>query len=87
MLGDLSANGASFSGRIERRLLSCLVVHRFHLVDPDFVIDAVWGEATPKSPGAAIESHMSRLRKALGRETIRWTGWAYAVELTWNESV
>ena len=48
-----------------RRLVAMLALYRNRVVSSDRLIDAVWGEALPANPTAALQSQLSRLRASL----------------------
>jgi DNA-binding SARP family transcriptional activator/tetratricopeptide (TPR) repeat protein len=53
-----------------RALLAFLLLHANELVSADRLIDEVWGPEPPKTAGASLQNYVSRLRKAIGAETI-----------------
>ncbi|MFC6009789.1 ATP-binding protein [Nocardia lasii] len=53
------------SGVLPRRLLALLVLRRGAVVTVDAAIELLWPEGGPNNPGAALHSHMSRLRRVL----------------------
>jgi class 3 adenylate cyclase/DNA-binding winged helix-turn-helix (wHTH) protein len=53
-----------------RALLGFFLLHANDLVTSDRLIDEVWGPNPPKTAAASLQNHISRLRKALGAETI-----------------
>lgn len=62
---------ASARGERQRRLLAALAAARGRPVEPDTLVDAVWGEALPSDPAAALHSQVRRLRRAVGADAIR----------------
>jgi DNA-binding SARP family transcriptional activator len=56
------------------RLLGLLLVRRGESVAADSAIDALWGEELPANPANALQVVVSRLRAALGADTVAWSG-------------
>lgn len=83
MLGPLLVvrDGVSIDllGLPERQLLAALALRPGEPVSVEELADAVWGEVLPDNPRNAIQARVSRLRKALGGETIRTTSSGYAL--------
>ncbi|HVD59176.1 MAG TPA: BTAD domain-containing putative transcriptional regulator, partial [Thermoleophilaceae bacterium] len=69
------------------RLLGLLLVRRGEPVGADSAIDALWGEELPANPANALQVVVSRLRAAVGGETIAWNGGGYALALDGPEAV
>lgn len=69
---ELTADGIEVQVRRarERALLSRLVIDAGQTLSADRLTDAVWGEQLPANPAAALQTAISRLRKALGSEVI-----------------
>jgi DNA-binding SARP family transcriptional activator len=60
----------SIGGPRQRALLALLLLHANELVSSDRLIDELWAAEQPKDPHTALQSQVSRLRKALdGRIT------------------
>lgn len=55
---------------MERRLLAVMLVDAGKIVSVDRVVDALWGDSLPSNPEAALQVHVSRLRKALPDPTV-----------------
>lgn len=53
-----------------RALLGFLLLHANELVTSDRLIDEVWGADPPKTASASLQNHVSRLRKAVGKDAI-----------------
>jgi predicted ATPase/DNA-binding SARP family transcriptional activator len=68
------------TGVLQRRLLSLLVLHRGQLVSTDAAIEALWPGALPADPAAALQNHMSRLRRLLPGELIASVGDGYRID-------
>lgn len=70
MLGPLRVVGADGAeatphGRLQRRLLALLVLHRGRVVTADAAIEALWPSDLPSDPEASLQNHMFRLRRHL----------------------
>ena len=61
MIGD-SGDSVALSPKL-RLLLGLLAAHRGSVVSVDRLCDALWGDDQPSSPGATLQSHLSRLRR------------------------
>jgi DNA-binding SARP family transcriptional activator len=57
-------------GRQGRVLLAYLVLNRGRSVSRDELIEAIWPEASPADPPAALRTQLSRLRSALGPDAV-----------------
>ncbi|HEU4894500.1 MAG TPA: BTAD domain-containing putative transcriptional regulator [Acidimicrobiia bacterium] len=55
---------------MERRLLAVMLVDAGKIVSVDRVVDALWRDSPPSNPEAALQVHVSRLRKALPDPTV-----------------
>jgi DNA-binding SARP family transcriptional activator len=70
LLGDDGAPVVLHSWR-QRLVLVVLVAGRSHVVQRDELAEALWPDELPSNPDAALQSHVSRLRRQLGRAS----GW------------
>src|SRR6516162_9119971 len=52
-------------GEKQRALLAMLLLHAGEVVSADRLIDDLWGERAPTAAHNALQTHVSRLRKAL----------------------
>lgn len=68
-------------GRNTRAVLSALTVSLGHSVDPDVLLDMIWGDETPRAGHAALHPLMSRLRHLIGPETIITSPAGYTLAL------
>ncbi|MFV0137926.1 BTAD domain-containing putative transcriptional regulator [Streptomyces sp. HMX87] len=50
-----------------RALLGVLLVHAGRTVSADRLVDDLWGDRLPRDPAGALQTKVSRLRRALGR--------------------
>ena len=66
-------------GGRQRALLADLAIHRGQPLSADRLIDDLWGERPPATAAKTLQVLVSRLRKALGRETIVTYGAGYAL--------
>ncbi|UJW34956.1 tetratricopeptide repeat protein [Saccharothrix sp. AJ9571] len=53
-----------------RALLAALLVHRGRPVSADRLIDDLWGDRPPANPPASLQTKVSRLRQAIGRDLV-----------------
>lgn len=63
---DPSGTELSLTGGRQRALLAVLVARRGTVVPPEALAELLWGEHQPARPAAALQSQVSRLRRALG---------------------
>jgi predicted ATPase/DNA-binding SARP family transcriptional activator len=67
--------------RSHRRLLSILLFHAGQPLETDVLIDRFWGEAPPPTARAALQTHLSQLRRRLGVGVVETTGSGYRLAL------
>lgn len=65
----------------ERQLLCALVLHVGRTVSSEVLADALWGGAPPRSERKALQTHVFRLRSAVGSTLLRTHGTGYAVDV------
>jgi DNA-binding SARP family transcriptional activator len=53
-----------------RALLAFMLLHANEPVSADRLVDEVWGPDPPKTAGASLQNYVSRLRKAIGAESV-----------------
>jgi DNA-binding SARP family transcriptional activator len=66
-------------GSKRRALLAFLVLRANEFVRSDRLVDELWGERPPRNALAALHTHVSRLRKAVGADTIASREWGYVL--------
>jgi DNA-binding SARP family transcriptional activator len=54
----------------QRALLALLILRANEIVRTELLADELWGERPPRDAAAALRTHVSRLRKTLGADTI-----------------
>jgi predicted ATPase/DNA-binding SARP family transcriptional activator len=64
-----------------RRLLSILALDANRRVGTDVLIDRCWGETAPATAKAALQTHISALRKLLPEDVIATEGYGYRLDL------
>ena len=74
----------SLGGR-PRGLLAFFLLHGNELVSSERLIDALWGERPPETAQAALQVHVSQLRKALGADRIETRAPGYLLRLERHE--
>ena len=83
VLGPLEVlvNGtpARLGGPRQRALLALLLVHANEVVPVARLVDEVWGDDPPVTAGNVLQTYVSQLRKALGRDAIGTRGRGYVV--------
>ena len=67
--------------RSHRRLLAILLLERDHPLDTDALADRFWNEEPPPTGRAAIQTHVSQLRRVLGDGLIRTSPHGYRLDL------
>jgi DNA-binding SARP family transcriptional activator len=60
-------------------VLALLILRANEVVRTERLIDEVWGEHPPRNAAAALHSHVSRLRKALGSDVLARREWGYVL--------
>jgi DNA-binding SARP family transcriptional activator len=70
---------ARLGGPRQRALLAILLVHANEVVSVARLVDEVWGDDPPVTAGNVLQTYISQLRKALGRDTIGTRGRGYVV--------
>src|ERR1041385_9109250 len=68
-------------GPKQRALLAILLLHAHEGVSRDRLVDGIWGEHPPANPSQALDTYVSRLRKALGGDRIARRDAGYAVRV------
>ena len=84
VLGPVQVRTESHSGLerpAQRRLLSILVHDLGRAITTEVIIDRFWPETTPVNAKASIQTHVSALRKKLGREFIGTEGHGYRLDV------
>ena len=83
MLGPLEVRRGGQSvelrGAKRRVLLALLILHANEVVRTDRLVDELWGEHPPANAPAALQNHVSRLRKALGGDVLVTKPWGYVL--------
>jgi DNA-binding SARP family transcriptional activator len=65
---------ARLGGPRQRALLALLLVHANEVVPVARLVDEVWGDDPPVTAGNVLQTYVSQLRKALGRDAIGTRG-------------
>lgn len=69
-------------GTKQRSVLALLLLHAGEVVSADRLVDELWGESPPDDAAAALQQHVSRLRRALEpHEVLLTRAPGYVVEL------
>lgn len=87
VLGDLRVQGDGVSELTRgshRRLLSILALEPGRRIGTERLIDMFWGEAPPDGAKAALQTHVSALRRVIGAEWIVTEGYGYRLSLEDN---
>jgi DNA-binding SARP family transcriptional activator len=77
----VSGQGVAVGGRNTRAVLAALVLSLNHAVSADHLAWAVWGEEPPPSAHGTLQTYVSRLRRILGHEVIRFEDDAYRLSI------
>ena len=72
-------------GAKPRALLAVLLIHPNQVVSQDRLIDALWEESPPDTARKALQVHVSKLRKQLGRDRIMTGAQGYAIRVEPDE--
>jgi DNA-binding SARP family transcriptional activator len=70
---------AEVTGPKRHALLALLALRGGRMVPVEVLVDAVWGEQVPTAPRNAVQHHVSRLRAALGADSIAAAPDGYAL--------
>ncbi|HEY7731299.1 MAG TPA: winged helix-turn-helix domain-containing protein, partial [Gaiellaceae bacterium] len=74
LLGPLEVHSGDglleLGGAKQRAVLAVLLLSANEVVPTERLIDDVWGERAPRTATAYVHNCVSRLRRALGRETL-----------------
>lgn len=70
-LVDPAGRTVTPAGALQRRLLALLVLRRGSVLPADAAIAALWPTELPDDPFAALQNHVSRLRRSLPADAIR----------------
>lgn len=66
---SLRGRSTTVAGPMPRRLLALLAVEPGRTLSADALIDGLWGDAPPSAARPTLQSHVARLRRALGIDT------------------
>lgn len=69
------------AGSKRRAVLALLLLHANEVVRTERLIDDLWGDHAPRNAAAALHSHVSRLRKALGPDVLVRREWGYVLRI------
>ncbi|HZQ64889.1 MAG TPA: BTAD domain-containing putative transcriptional regulator [Gaiellaceae bacterium] len=78
---------AEVSGSKRHALLAMLALRPGRVVEVDALVDALWGEDLPAAPRNAVQHHVTRLRAALGRDSIAGSPNGYALQASTVDSL
>jgi DNA-binding SARP family transcriptional activator len=67
------------AGAKRRALLALLALRANEVVRSELLVDELWGEHPPRNAASALQTHVSRLRKTLGADTIASREWGYVL--------
>jgi predicted ATPase/DNA-binding SARP family transcriptional activator len=67
---DVQGRDGTPQGALQRRLLALLVLRRGRVVPADVAVDALWPVDPPGDPQAALQNHVSRLRRRLPADVV-----------------
>ena len=83
ILGSLRVTGAdgpvAITGHKERALLVALAMSAGDVVSTERLIDALWGDAPPRSNAKLLQNLVLRLRKTIGSASIETAGVGYTL--------
>ncbi len=81
VLGTVSVTDAgvevALPGAIPTRILALLSTNLEVGLRTDALIDGVWGDAASDAAGATLQSHVARLRRAIGASRVVTTAYGY----------
>lgn len=82
---DAGGGPIPLGGPKQRAVLAHLLVRANQLVPADTLVDEVWGEEPPDQARNIIQTYVSHLRKALGRDRIQSQAPGYRLRLDHSE--
>src|SRR5687768_18338534 len=82
---DAGAGPIPLGGPKQRAVLAHLLVRANQLVPADTLVDEIWGEEPPDQARNIIQTYVSHLRKALGRDRIQSQAPGYRLRLDHSE--
>jgi serine/threonine protein kinase/WD40 repeat protein len=89
VLGPLEVTGEdgpiTLGGPRQRAVLAHLIVRANKLVPADALIDEVWGDEPPDAARNVLQTYVSHLRKALGRDRVEGRAPGYVLHLEPHE--
>ena len=88
LLGEFHIDGvdlASLRSRQARRLLKRLALHAGSVVDPDRLIDSLWGDRPPADPAADLSVLVSRARTLVGSDRLVRRDGGYSLLVDWSD--
>jgi DNA-binding SARP family transcriptional activator len=68
-------------GSKRRAVLALLVLHVNEVVRSDRLIEEIWGAHPPANTSAALQNHISRLRKGIGADVLVTKPWGYVLRV------
>ena len=78
-VSDGAGRDVTPDGSLQRRLLALLVLHRGRVLSADLAIEALWPGRPPGDPAAALQTHVSRLRRGLPAGVIESAAAGYRI--------
>jgi predicted ATPase/DNA-binding SARP family transcriptional activator len=88
VLGPLRVSGEveiAIERASHRRLVSILILDANHRIGTDILIHRYWGDAVPATAKAALQTHISALRKLTAPSLIVTEGFGYRLDLEGHE--
>jgi DNA-binding SARP family transcriptional activator len=67
---DEGGCAVDLGGARQRAVLAALLIRRGEVVSTDYLVDAVWGDAAPRTVSTSLQIAIHRLRKALGTAAV-----------------
>jgi peptide/nickel transport system substrate-binding protein len=81
----LDGRVVALGGPKPRALLAMLALHGNEVVSRDRLIEALWGDRPPVSVDQSLDTYVSRLRRALGKERLSRRAGGYVLSVGPNE--
>src|SRR5262245_32235175 len=82
---DDGGRALDVGGQKRRALLAILLLHANEVVSSDRLIEALWEGEPPETAQKTLQVHVSRLRKALGRNRLETIGFGYRLQIDDDE--
>jgi DNA-binding SARP family transcriptional activator/pimeloyl-ACP methyl ester carboxylesterase len=78
---DFESGEVALGSGKERALLAALAVSAGHVVASEALVDALWGDAPPRTARKTLQTYVSNIRRVLGADVISTEASGYALQV------